>query len=466
MRVAGTFTIGGVTLPTSDRRAPRAEARGALTRAFAIAGALAIGIFSAVMALLLSHFLESRMLQRDAAVSRDFVQSIAATQGLADVLATAGGRAAEHPQFAEFVDHLAAMRGVLRVNVYAPDRVVLWSTRGELVGRRFTVNEELERALGGAVIVHSAAAPDKAEHVLLGPGPGRYVENYLPVYADDGRTPIAVVELYRRPDALFEAIASGQRLVAAGAAGGGLFLFAALLGFVVHVERRLREQQHRLVEAEAMAVVGEISAAVAHSIRNPLGSIRSSAELQRELAGDDSGALTDIMRHADRIEQLVRGMLAYAAATPAGGTHTDLDAVAADVAGSFAPELGKQRKRLEVDVGHGAGRVDADALLIAQIVQSLLTNAAEATREGGRIRLHTRREGAMAVLEVSDDGVGIAPERLGRVAEPFRTTKPRGLGMGLALAQRVARRLGGSFEIRSAPQQGTQVRLLLPARPD
>ncbi len=452
-----------MALPAPPEPPPR-EAGGGLTRAFALAGALAIGVFSVVMALLLARFLETRMLARDAEVSRDFVQNIATTQGLAEVLAS---EAAPHdPQFVEFVAHLDAMPGVLRVNVYTSDRTVLWSTRAELVGRRFTVNDELERALRGEVIVHSAAAPDKAEHVLLASGPGRYVENYLPVHAEDGRTPIAVVELYRRPDALFEAIASGQRLVALGAAGGGLFLFAALLGFVVHLERRLREQQRRIVDAEAMAVVGEISAAVAHSIRNPLGSIRSSAELQRELGGDERGALTDIMRHVDRIEQLVRSMLAFAAAAPSGRARTDLDAVAAEVAGGFAAELGAQRKRLEVDLGHGAGRVQADALLIAQIVQSLLTNAAEATGAGGRIRLHTRRQGALAVLEVSDDGVGIAAEQLPRVAEPFRTTKPRGLGMGLALAQRVARRLGGRFEIDSAPGQGTQVRLLLPAGPE
>jgi signal transduction histidine kinase len=452
----------------TDRSRSPDRSGGGLTRLFAVAGAVSIGLFSIVMAALLSRFLESRMLERDARVSRDFVQSIAKIQDLAVVMADSAGRGpARHPQFAEFADHLGAMPGVLRVNVYAPDRSVLWSTRPELVGRRFPVNDELDEALAGAVIVHAAAAPDKAEHVLLaaGAGPDRYVENYLPVYDAAGREVIAVVELYRRPDALFEAIHSGQRLVAMGAAGGGLFLFAALVGFVVRVERRLREQQRRVVDAEAMAIVGEISAAVAHSIRNPLGSIRSSAELQRELAGDDQGTQTEIMRHVDRIERLVRSMLAYATAAPSPGERTDLGDVVAEVAGAAAPELRRQDRRLELAIERGLGGVDADALLLSQIVQTLLSNAVEATKPGGHISVQTRRDGTMAVLEVSDDGIGIAPERLPQVARPFHTTKPGGLGVGLALAQRVAQRLGGTLDIDSAPGAGTRVRLRLPVRP-
>jgi len=437
---------------------------GSLTQLFAIAGALAIGLFSLAMGLMLSRFIETRMLERDAAVSRDFVQSIAKIQDLAGVLGEgSGARGAQHPQFAEFVDHLGAMPGVLRVNVYAPDRRVLWSTRSELIGRRFEANDELDEALAGGAIVHAAAAPDKAEHLLLGAGPGRYVENYLPVYDDAGASVIAVVELYRRPDALFDAIRSGQHLVASGAAAGGLLLFAALLGFVVHVERRLREQRRRLVDAEAMAIVGEISAAVAHSIRNPLGSIRSAAELRREIDGDAHGVWTDIMRHVDRIERLVRSMLAYAVA-PESGARTELGEVVAAVAAASRQELQHQGRKLEIDLEPRLGGVEADALLLSQIVQTLLSNAAEATQPGGRIRLHSRRDGAAALLEVSDDGIGIEPERLSQVTKPFHTSKPGGLGMGLALAQRVAQRLGGSLEIRSEPGAGTCVRLRLPVQ--
>ena len=441
-----------------------------LIRLFAVAGALAIGTFSLVMALVLGRFIESRMLQRDAQVGRDFVQSLAKIQQVAAVLRRGGSpqpAPGADPRFAEFIEHLAAIPSVLRVNVYSAESTVLWSSRPEMIGRRFEHNDELEEALRGEVVAHAAAGPgqpDKAEHMLMGLRPSEYIENYVPVVDEGGKKVVAVVELYRRPDDLFAAIHSGQKLVMVGAAAGGVFIFLSLIGFVRHTERRLREQQKRLIEADALAIVGEISAAVAHSIRNPLGSIRSSAELQRELGGDPDGTQIEIMRNVDRVEGLVRSMLAYAADGHENASRADLDHIVNDVAGRFAPDLGKQGKRFELDLQGGLGRVNADPVLLAQILQSLLTNAAEATAEGGRVKLRTAREGANAILEVSDNGVGIDPARLSNVFKPFFTTKARGLGMGLALAHRVAKRLGGDIDITSEPNQGTQVRMRLPVR--
>jgi signal transduction histidine kinase len=452
------------SLSANHTRTPRLG----LMRLFAFAGAVAIGIFSVAMAMLQSWFIEGRMLERDAVVSRDFVQSIATIQQLASVVRGGSGvPSTSDPKFAEFIAHMAAMPDVLRVNVYGADRRVLWSSRPEMIGRIFGTNDELDEALAGETVAHAAAGPgepDKAEHMLLGARPSEYVENYVPVVDETGRKVIAVVELYRRPDALFKAIHSGQRLTMAGAAGGGLFLFLCLIGFVWHAEARLREQQRQLVEADALAIVGEISAAVAHSIRNPLGSIRSSAELQKELGGDPDGTQTEIMRNVDRVEILVRSMLAYAADRPERGLHTDLAALVTDVAGRYAPELGRQGKRLEIDLQPGLGRVAADPVLLAQILQSILTNAAEATKDGGRVRLSGRREANDAVLEVADNGIGIEPSRMSSLFKPFQTSKPRGLGMGLALAHRVVKRLGGAVEIESRPQQGTTVRVRLPAQ--
>ncbi len=440
-----------------------------LMRLFAVAGAAAIGAFSVAMAMLLGWFIEGRMLERDAGVSRDFVQSIAKVQQVAVVMQQRGTEPpSANPRFSEFIAHMAAMPDVLRVNVYGADRRVLWSSRPEMIGRVFGTNDELDEALAGQTVAHAAAGPDqpdKAEHMLLGARPSEYVENYVPVVDEGGRKVIAVVELYRRPDALFQAIRSGQRLVGLGAACGGAFLFLCLIGFVWHAEQRLREQQRQLIEADALAIVGEISAAVAHSIRNPLGSIRSSAELQRELVGDADGTLTEIMRNVDRVETLVRSMLAYAADMPERGLHTDLATLVADVAGRYAPELGKQGMRLEIDLAPGLGRVEADPVLLAQILQSLLTNAVEASSDGGRVRLTGRRVAGESVLEVSDQGVGIEPNRMSSIFKPFHTSKPRGLGMGLALTHRVVKRLGGAVEIESRPQQGTTVRVRLPAHP-
>jgi signal transduction histidine kinase len=438
----------------------------ALMRWFALSGAAAIGAFSLAMALVLGEFLASRLLGRDAEVSREFVQSIVITQGVAQALSAPGGT--DSPAFAEFFAHLAAMPGVQRANIYLPDRTLLWSSDSSLIGQRFADNDELDEALAGRVVVHRAQAPaetpEKAEHASLGGRSDEYVENYLPVYGEAGGSPIGVIELYRRPTALFEAIRSGQRLVWASAAAGGLFLFGALIGFVRLADRALREQRARLVDAEALAIVGELSAAVAHSIRNPLGSIRSTAELQRELGGD-AAAMDDIVRSVDRIDRLVSTLLSYAADPAEHPTSADLGEVLARAGARFQAELSAQGKRFEIAAGADLGTVAADPVLIAQVLNSLLANAAEATAPGDTVGLHARRVGERVQIEVSDSGHGIGPASAERLFKPFYTTKPRGLGMGLALVRRVVTRLGGHVALVPRAGPGVTVRIELPARP-
>lgn len=439
----------------------------ALTRWFAVAGALAIGLFSLGMGWLLSGFLATRMLERDAAISRDFVQSIANIQQIAVFFAGAqGGQGAPGPSVAEFFAHVAAMPDVIRANVYAPDRRVLWSSRPELIGKTFGANDELDRALTGQVVVnrededeHEAA---KAEHQGLAGADAQYVENYLPVYDERSHRLIAVIEVYRRPDALFAAIQSGQQLIRAGALIGGLFLFLALVWFVRRTELFLADQQHRLVEAETLAAVGEMSAAVAHSIRNPLVSIRTSAELQRETGQDEHGVHAEIMRNVDRIEHLVRTLLSYAREPADRQARANLGQVLRDAALRFAPDLAARGGALLVEVADELGTVAGDPVVLAQVFNSLLANAAEATTEGGQVRLVAHRQGPRARVEVHDTGEGIEARHLSSIFKPFFTTKPRGMGLGLPLARRIVQRLGGEIDVVSRAGSGTVVTLSFP----
>lgn len=436
---------------------------------FVLTGAAAIAAFSVGMAWLLTSFIESRLLERDAVLSRDFVQSIVNTQKVADAFSSRGVES--QPGFTEFFAHVAAMPDVLRANAYTTERRVLWSSRPEMIGRVFPANDELDRSLAGEVVVHredddDAAKDPKAEHMLLGARPSDFVENYLPVYGEAGERPIGVIELYRRPLALLEAIRSGQRLVWAGALIGGLFLFASLAWYVRRTARALREQQSLLVEAEALAMVGEISAAVAHSIRNPLGSLRSSAELQRELGADAPPGLADeVIAQADRIEHLVRTLLTYARGPAEANGQADLGQALRDAEARFRSEFAGQGKPFEAALAPELGAVAVDPVLLAQMLASMLSNAAEATGPGQRVRLSAARDGARVRIVVEDAGAGIAPAQLGEVTRPFFTTKPRGLGLGLALVRRVAERLGGGLQVDSAgPGLGTRVALTLPLR--
>lgn len=444
-----------------------AASHSGLMRRFVLTGAAAIAAFSIGMAWLLAGFIESRLLQRDANLSRDFVQSIVDTQGVAAVLRSGGGAA--QAGFTGFFSHLAAMPDVLRANLYSPERRVLWSSRPEMVGRVFPDNDELDAALRGEVVVNredgdEEVAGAKSEHMLLGAGPAEFVENYLPVY-DAQRRLVGVVELYRRPLALIETIRSGARLVWTGALAGGLFLFASLAWYVHRVGTALRAQQARLVQAEALAMVGEISASVAHSIRNPLGSLRSSAELQRELGPQAPPGLADeVIAQADRIEHLVRTLLDYARGPVDARGSADLGQALRDAEARYRSAFAGQGKPFEVMLpGADLGRVAVDPVLLAQMLATLLSNAAEATAAGQRVRLSAARQAGRVRIVVEDSGAGIPSHLLAEVGRPFFTSKPRGLGLGLALVRRVADRLGGSLDVASdGSGRGARVTLNLP----
>ena len=232
-----------------------------------------------------------------------------------------------------------------------------------------------------------------------------------------------------------------------------LVWYLSTLGLVRKASDLMQRQRERLVESEAMARVGEISASVAHSIRNPLASIRSSAELQLELREGPAEAAHETIANADRIERLVRTLLSYVRHPEEVRGSTDLAATLADVRAHFDGVFTAQGKTLELRVADRLPPVNGEPLAIAQVVHSLLANALEATAAGDRVLVSAQASGRGVRLEVSDSGAGLPPERLSEVFKPFWTTKPRGMGMGLTLVRSTLERLGGQIELHSQPGQ-------------
>lgn len=433
---------------------------------FSVTSLVAITIFSIGMALLLTEFLESRMLRHDAELSRDFVQSVVMTQNIAQQF-TQGAVHSHQPAFDEFFSHIAAIPDVLRANVYSPERMVLWSSNPALIGRIFDENRELDRALTGQIVIAREHEEDhvngKKEHIDINQNRSHFVENYLPVYgADASGKPIGVIELYRVPEKLNDALAEGRRLIWIGALIGGLFLYVSTLGLVGRANGIMQQQRSQLIEAQASMMVGEISAAVAHSVRNPLASIRSSAELQRELGELNPEVANEMMHHVDRIEYLLRSLLNYAG-DPADSVGQTLLAVQlAQIRDSYLPIFLHQGKVLLVDTIRPDLLVALPAVLVEQILNSLLANALEATQAGQQVRIHLSEYSEALQLTVQDNGIGMDAEQLAQVFKPFFTTKPQGLGMGLSLVRRILLRQGGSITIESRKNAGTRVIVMMP----
>jgi signal transduction histidine kinase len=439
---------------------------------FAVVGLVSIAALSILAAALLSRFMTDRMLRQEAILTQEFVQTVFLVQDAAKVFAS--GPEAGAKGTPESFEHISQLPDVLRANLYSADRWLVWSSDAALIGQQFDANPELDRTLAGEIVVNEEEGDHKSdhaksEHANLADRVDYFVEIYVPVWDDKHSRVLGAVELYKNPRPLFEAIRDGTRLIWTGALVGGVFLFLALFSMIRRADNLIRSQQERLVESERLAAVGELGSAVAHGIRNPLTAIRSSAELALE--GDPElsrEAARDIMDEVDRLEQWVRELLSYS--RPVAGKLGAIDVVPVlrRCVGDYVHQMEKRGIAHRLDLPDGLPQIHGDAMLLSQVIGSLLANAIEAISGDGR------SSGAMAVtvaatdggkglrIAVADDGPGMTPDQIGRAFKPFYTTKTKGLGVGLPLAKRIIERFGGSISINSEPARGTAVVLQFP----
>jgi signal transduction histidine kinase len=442
-----------------------------LMRRFLLTSLVCVATTSVVSGALLSCFLTDRMLERDAEVTQDFVQSIVhieLAKGYSLDKPDAGG------ELLEFFKHMANMPDVVRANVYARDRTLVWSSDPQLAtGRRYGDNPELSEALEGHLETETgivgAQERAKDEHRWLGRERMRFVETYVPLHDTGSKTIIGVAEIYRVPDALSRTIDAAINLTWMIAIGAGLFLYAALFWIVRRADQLIRAQQGRLVETETMAALGEMASAVAHGVRNPLSSIRSSAELWQETPGAPGvESAGDIISEVHRIEKWIRELLTFSQPheeAPEGFEAVDTRMLVEQCIAGFAREARRRQVTIATGLPEALPRVRANAALFSQALNNVVANALEAMPPGGggvTIEASAAAGGKDVSIRVADTGVGIAPEDMDRIYQPFFTTKARGLGVGLTLVRRIVKRFGGDVAIESRAGHGTAITLTLP----
>ncbi|HEY8430178.1 MAG TPA: ATP-binding protein, partial [Sandaracinaceae bacterium] len=231
----------------------------------------------------------------------------------------------------------------------------------------------------------------------------------------------------------------------------------------------LRVAQEELVRKEQLAAVGELSAVIAHEVRNPLAIIKNAVSSLRRptLRPADRGVLLGILdEEVDRLNRLVRDLLAYARPVEPRGRPVELAATLREVvdgavAGLEAPEA----ITVELDLDR-CPTVHGDPDLLRQAITNVVDNALSAMSQGGTltVRAEPARLGSAAAvaIECIDTGEGMDPLVLGKARDPFFTTRASGTGLGLAIVDRVVKNHGGTLAIQSAQGIGTTVRIVLP----
>ena len=456
-------------------------------RRFGALSFLTVAVAALATAAILSHFLAEEMLQWDAVGTAEFVGTVAEIQsayggyarrtGVAELL----GRSSTPEELgvdasvvrastAEFFDHMRTLPGAVAITIHARDGSVVWSYRkpGSTHGAD---DDAIERQF----VLRAFSLPYSAAHAAIarwdyhtgdrasGEGGYYYVENYVPLYDATGRASV-VVQIDKEPARLRQSLDRGHALVWTMLLTAGLLIFLALFWLARHATRVMQDQQRRLVESEKLGVIGEMSLAVAHGIRNPLAAIRSSAEIAvDEVPAAARKRLLDIVAQADRLSAWLHDLLRYAHPSHGSDRPVDVSDVLRESLGSLAGRLSQSAIAVETAGLDRVARVTADRPLLLQAFNSIMSNAMEAMIAGGTLTVECRRERGCVVVAIADTGPGMTAERLGQAFHPFKTSKARGLGIGLSLVKATIERYGGEIRIESAPDSGTRVELVIPA---
>jgi signal transduction histidine kinase len=232
-------------------------------------------------------------------------------------------------------------------------------------------------------------------------------------------------------------------------------VFAKLLSAQESLESRLRR-------TETLASMGQMSAMLAHEIRNPLGIIRGAAErLGERYQLTEDEVYRFIPEEVDRLERTLSTYLDFAR-PDSTEEFEDVRRALTRTLDLMGHELEGKGIRLEADMEDGEFLVRGDTHVLQQAFLNLLLNARDAMSDGGTLGVSLRRRGTDAEVSVSDTGSGMTEEVVRRAAEPFFTSKEKGSGLGLAVVSRLVDDLGGRMNIRSRTGDGTTVTLWLP----
>jgi signal transduction histidine kinase len=228
----------------------------------------------------------------------------------------------------------------------------------------------------------------------------------------------------------------------------------------------LRAAQDELVRKEQLAAVGELSAVVAHEVRNPLAIISNAvATLRRAGVSDEDRAtlLTILDEESSRLNRLVGDLLRYARPV---NIERQLVSLRELVERSLVLAEGHPDLSAELLEAEPVDRVWADAGLVRQVLDNLVSNALQAMQAGGVLTvtlLNVERDGARGVeIQIQDTGEGMNTEVRARALDPFFTTRPSGTGLGLAIVARIVDAHGGALRIRSSAGAGTVMHVFLP----
>jgi signal transduction histidine kinase len=233
------------------------------------------------------------------------------------------------------------------------------------------------------------------------------------------------------------------------------------------VERRtkdLEQVQEKLIRSERLAAVGELASGVGHELRNPLNVIRNCAYLLTMSLNekDDEEALNTLKvldKQIDIANKIVTDLLDFTRIKPPSLNRVDLNNIIKE---SMSWVAVPEDVTITANLNGNSLQVKADAEQISRVFANIISNAIQAMNSQGELKIDTGVEGSLAWTRFTDGGCGIPEDNLEKIFEPLFTTKPKGIGLGLAISKRLVEQNGGEIEVTSQEGKGTDFIVRLP----
>ncbi|WP_126425215.1 two-component system sensor histidine kinase AtoS [Brevibacillus marinus] len=243
-----------------------------------------------------------------------------------------------------------------------------------------------------------------------------------------------------------------------------------LLGVIMVLEDRtiFKQMETSLAQARRLAMIGELSAGIAHEVRNPLTSIKAFTQiLEEELPQDHDGReyTRIIIEEVDRLNRFADELLMFSRPQEERNVPVDIHKVLEQTLLLVKRQAAQQGISLEKPDAPEPAQIQASPELLKQVFLNILLNAVQATQSGGWIKVTSERVDGFLLIHIDNQGSPIAEEILPRIFEPFFTTKAAGSGLGLSISQRIVQAYGGQIEVQNLAE-GVRftVRLPLTAR--
>ena len=231
-----------------------------------------------------------------------------------------------------------------------------------------------------------------------------------------------------------------------------------------------RQRAESTIESEKLSAITLLAAGVAHEIGNPLNSLNIHLQLmERELkrlpAAQAERVREDLRVARDeiaRLDQIINQFLRAIRPTQPELQPTTVNEVIGETLALLEQEISDRDILVERELAEGLPRILLDRAQLKQAFYNIIKNALQAMRSGGILRIRTEADDTHVAISFIDSGHGIAPEQIGRLFEPYFTTKENGTGLGLMIVQRIVREHGGAIEVESDKDRGTTFRIKLP----